>query len=126
MIPRYNDHAANERTFLAWVRTAIAIMAFGFLIEKFDLFITLLAKQLHANADFQPSLAAEFAGLGLIFIGTATIMASLWRFLHVRRLIAEETSTEYGNTRTLLVLIGLVAMIGLLLLLYLFLQLSHL
>jgi putative membrane protein len=38
MIERYTDHAANERTFLAWVRTSIAIMAFGFLVEKFDLF----------------------------------------------------------------------------------------
>ena len=37
MIQRYSDHAANERTFLAWVRTSIAIMAFGFLVEKFDL-----------------------------------------------------------------------------------------
>jgi hypothetical protein len=32
MITRYSDHAANERTFLAWVRTAIAMMAFGFVI----------------------------------------------------------------------------------------------
>ncbi len=39
MIKRYSDHAANERTFLAWVRTAIAVMAFGFVIEKFDLFL---------------------------------------------------------------------------------------
>jgi putative membrane protein len=30
MIKRYSDHAANERTFLAWVRTAIAVIAFGF------------------------------------------------------------------------------------------------
>jgi putative membrane protein len=37
MIERYTDHAANERTFLAWVRTSIAIMAFGLLVEKFDL-----------------------------------------------------------------------------------------
>jgi putative membrane protein len=35
MIERYSDHAANGRTFLAWVRTAIAIMAFGFLVQKF-------------------------------------------------------------------------------------------
>jgi putative membrane protein len=41
MIERYTDHAANERTFLAWVRTAIAIMAFGFLVAKFDLFLRL-------------------------------------------------------------------------------------
>ena len=39
MIKRYSDHAANERTFLAWVRTAIAVMAFGFLIERFDLIL---------------------------------------------------------------------------------------
>lgn len=29
MIPRYSDHAANERTFLSWVRTVIAIEGFG-------------------------------------------------------------------------------------------------
>ncbi|HEX4173709.1 MAG TPA: DUF202 domain-containing protein, partial [Acetobacteraceae bacterium] len=32
MIGHFTDHAANERTFLAWVRTAIAVMAFGFLV----------------------------------------------------------------------------------------------
>jgi uncharacterized membrane protein YidH (DUF202 family) len=30
---------ANERTFLAWIRTAIGIMAFGFVVEKFSLFL---------------------------------------------------------------------------------------
>ncbi len=45
MIKRYSDHAANERTFLAWVRTAIAVMAFGFVIEKFDLFLRAIAPQ---------------------------------------------------------------------------------
>jgi len=34
MISKFGDHSANERTFLAWVRTAIAVMAFGFLVEK--------------------------------------------------------------------------------------------
>jgi len=32
------DHAANERSFLAWVRTGIAIMAFGFLVERSTFF----------------------------------------------------------------------------------------
>ena len=45
MIKRYSDHAANERTFLAWVRTGIAVMAFGFLIERFDLFLRYIAPQ---------------------------------------------------------------------------------
>ena len=39
MIRNFADHLANERTFLAWVRTAIAVMAFGFIVEKFDLFL---------------------------------------------------------------------------------------
>ena len=33
------DHLANERTFLAWVRTSIGIMAFGFVVVKFSLFV---------------------------------------------------------------------------------------
>jgi putative membrane protein len=49
MIKRYTDHAANERTFLAWVRTSIAIMAFGFLVEKFDLFLEFASKSLAAR-----------------------------------------------------------------------------
>ncbi len=36
-------HMANERTFLAWVRTSIGIMAFGFVVEKFALFMKKLA-----------------------------------------------------------------------------------
>ena len=43
MIRGYSDHAANERTFLAWVRTAIAVIAFGFVIEKFNLFVLTVA-----------------------------------------------------------------------------------
>jgi len=34
-----NDHLANERTFLAWLRTSIAIMGFGFVVVKFSLFV---------------------------------------------------------------------------------------
>ncbi len=33
-----NDHLANERTLLAWIRTSIGIMAFGFVVVKFSLF----------------------------------------------------------------------------------------
>jgi putative membrane protein len=42
MIKNFGDHAANERTFLAWVRTAIAVMAFGFLVRNSIYFWSLL------------------------------------------------------------------------------------
>ncbi|MEM3759375.1 MAG: DUF202 domain-containing protein, partial [Saccharolobus sp.] len=37
-----SDHFANERTFLAWIRTGIALIGFGFVIAKFIIFINLL------------------------------------------------------------------------------------
>jgi putative membrane protein len=43
MIRGYSDHAANERTFLAWVRTGVAVVAFGFVVEKFNLFVLAIA-----------------------------------------------------------------------------------
>jgi inner membrane protein YidH len=44
------NHAANERTFLAWVRTGIAIIVFGFVIEKFNLFIFAMANASSTDA----------------------------------------------------------------------------
>ncbi|MEJ2362577.1 MAG: DUF202 domain-containing protein [Gammaproteobacteria bacterium] len=61
MIDNFRDHAANERTYLAWIRTAIALMAFGFVIEKFDLFLRYLtiATNVHIHISGQH---AEGAG----------------------------------------------------------------
>ena len=56
MIKRYSDHAANERTFLAWVRTAIAVMAFGFLIERFDLFLKFAMPQMAQQQALPPQV----------------------------------------------------------------------
>jgi putative membrane protein len=74
MIINFSDHSANERTFLAWVRTAIAVMAFGFLVEKFDLFLEVAAPSL---ADRTLSLPGQkfgnTAGLALIVLGTAMV-----------------------------------------------------
>jgi uncharacterized membrane protein YidH (DUF202 family) len=39
MIARYTDHAANERTFLAWIRTGLAVIAFGFFLVKLNVFL---------------------------------------------------------------------------------------
>jgi putative membrane protein len=72
MIERYSDHAANERTFLAWVRTAIAIMAFGFLVQKFDLFLRIAGSSLDARPLTAGSqIVGDVAGLLLIALGAS-------------------------------------------------------
>jgi putative membrane protein len=49
MIKNFGDHSANERTFLAWVRTSMAVIAFGFLVERFDLFLAFAAPEAVKN-----------------------------------------------------------------------------
>lgn len=98
MIQHFNEHAANERTYLAWVRTAIAIMAFGFLLERFDLFLASIA---HAMAGSLPRLrlrGSEWAGLLLIVFGALMILLATARFLRFRRAIADAQTFPYGGT----------------------------
>ena len=119
MIKRYSDHAANERTFLAWVRTAIAVMAFGFVIEKFDLFLQAMAPQRHPQLDPTGSPLANAAGLAFIAIGIAMIAISGFRFARTAKDIESEKEVPSTGERfdpTLGVLIGL---LGAALLLYL-------
>ena len=51
MIRDYTNIAANERTFLAWVRTGIAVIALGFVIERFNLFLLTIAGAVTVDAD---------------------------------------------------------------------------
>ena len=64
MIHGYTDHAANERTFLAWVRTAIAVIAFGFVIEKFNLFVLTVANANSLDAERRLQLERLSGPLG--------------------------------------------------------------
>ena len=81
MIEHYSDHAANERTFLAWVRTARAIMAFGFLVQKFDLFLRIASASLTARSLPERSqIVGDISGLLLIVLGGAMMLLAAVRF----------------------------------------------
>ena len=106
MIERYTDHAANERTFLAWVRTSIAIMAFGFLVEKFDLFLEFASKSVEAR---MPSvggqLVGNIAGLLLIALGGAVMVLAIIRFRHTA-LDIDSAETRPGSGDRMDVILG--------------------
>ncbi|MFZ0425922.1 MAG: DUF202 domain-containing protein [Xanthobacteraceae bacterium] len=111
MIKRYSDHAANERTFLAWVRTAIAVMAFGFLIERFDLFIKYAVPQA-AQQQIAPKgqLFANVTGLVFIIVGVAMIAVSGFRFVKTAKDIESDNDVPSPGERfdlTLALLLGL-------------------
>ena len=59
---------AAERTMLAWLRTGIAVMAFGFVVARFGLFLRLLRAQAGAEVGHgvSPYLGAALVGLGVV------------------------------------------------------------
>lgn len=68
------DHLANERTFLAWVRTALGIVGLGVLVVKV--------------LDIE-TLASEIAGLSLIALGALSLVYGSWRYMRVATLLSE-------------------------------------
>jgi putative membrane protein len=66
---------AAERTFLAWLRTGITVMAFGFVVARFGLFLRLLSAQGDAvpgGRGLSPYLGALLVVLGAIATGAGT------------------------------------------------------
>jgi len=120
MIKQYGDHAANERTFLAWVRTAIAVMAFGFVIERFDLFLQVVAPQLALKAATPHSETfANMAGLAFIAIGVLMVAVAGFRFRATARDIDAEHMVLGSGERFDLGLAALLGPLGVALFLYL-------
>jgi putative membrane protein len=84
---RARDHLANERTFLAWVRTSVAIVVFGFAIGRF----AIAMRQLTA---FQ-GLASKTTGLSVwmgmvsILAGVLMVVMGLLRYRKTRALLEE-------------------------------------
>jgi putative membrane protein len=81
MIKNFNDHAANERTYLSWVRTALGIAGFGILIPKLDL---------------APGLFGLAAGFVLVIVASAMLVLSTVRFVAATREI--ESSETFSAT----------------------------
>jgi len=88
-------HMANERTYLAWIRTSIGIMAFGFVVEKFALFIKQMSLILgKANiVDTSPPSHGYSAVVGIFLVGLGTLIGLLAfvKYKKVERQIDENT-----------------------------------
>jgi putative membrane protein len=119
MIERYSDHAANERTFLAWVRTAIAIMAFGFLVQKFDLFLRIAGASLgRRTLPASGQSVGTVAGLALVALGGTTMVLATIRFRRTTGDIDAGDPRPGPGTRLDLALVALLLLLGAILFAY--------
>ena len=75
-----SDHLANERTFLAWMRTSIGIMAFGFVVVKFSLFVKQISLILGKENVIHSKGYSGIVGIILVAVGTVTAVLSYMRY----------------------------------------------
>lgn len=112
-----SDHLANERTFLAWIRTSIAMMGFGFVIVKFALFIRQISAVLHQT---NISAGKGFSAIvGVIMVAFGAVIAAL-AFVRYRQVEKQLNNGSYLSSQWLTMAVTIFIIIGsLLLVLYL-------
>jgi len=83
---RLTTQLANERTFLAWIRTGIALLAFGFVVEKAGSFLEAISADISAKQHNFVRYSG-IAGIVLMLSGAFIIAISAWRFWAIDRSI---------------------------------------
>jgi len=74
----FPDYLALERTFLAWVRTGLALMGFGFVVARFGLFLRDLQSLPQETTAGSSSISVLF-GTALIVLGVVANVVAAWR-----------------------------------------------
>ena len=82
--PDLRDALAAERTFLAWIRTGLALMGFGFVVARFGLFLQQLQVIEHAPPPPSYGLSLWF-GTALMLLGVLVQLLSAWHHLRLIR-----------------------------------------
>ena len=70
---------AAERTLLAWLRTGLTIVAIGFVVARFGLFIHLLSLQVQRPSSVGSAELSAGLGVTFVILGSATIFAATWQ-----------------------------------------------
>jgi putative membrane protein len=111
---------AAERTLLAWLRTGLTVMAFGFVIARFGLFLEVVSVQAPGVLRHGHSGASALFGVALVVIGTAMVLvATVQHRRFVATLPASDRPGPYSGDTLLLVSSVLIVLVGIALAAYL-------
>jgi putative membrane protein len=92
---RSTQFLANERTFLAWLRTSLALIGLGFVVSRFGLFLRELGIRTKESIIAQPSIHSHSSllGISMVFLGAALIIYALKNYLETNKAIQRGTYT---------------------------------
>ena len=117
-------HMANERTFLAWMRTSIGIMAFGFVVVKFALFMKQMS-YVFGESNIENALPATHgysAIFGIFLVGLGALMGVL-AFIRLKKVEKQIEDNTYLPSSALDILLTIsVLAVGIFLVIYLILS----
>lgn len=112
------DHLANERTFLAWIRTSLAMIGLGFAVAKFGTWLRELGGAAPQAAETARSTRSMVVGILLIATGGLFAIIAAWRHREVANQIEQgdvrsATTTVTAVTVILLIVVAIVAALAL-------------
>jgi len=116
--PGLSDYFAEERTFLAWIRTGLALMGFGFVVARFGLFLQEI-QLVQPNAAFQSHQLSIWFGTALILVGVAANVYAARRHSQFLAQMNRGAAHTFRPSRHLAVLAFFLALIGLAMAIYL-------
>lgn len=108
-----SDHLANERTFLAWIRTSVGIMAFGFVVVKFALFMKQISLVLGKRIDMPQKGYSSLLGIALVCVGIFTALFSFLRYKLVEKQLNNDSYQPSSILITILTIFILLVSISL-------------
>lgn len=106
-----SDYLALERTFLAWIRTGLALMGFGFVVARFGLFLQMIQVARVELPHRTLGLSLWF-GTALIVAGVAALAFSTWRYVRMVRNFSREKETFREPVTSAVVIAVVLAVIG--------------
>jgi putative membrane protein len=115
--PDVREHLANERTLLAWIRTSIGIMAFGFVVVKFSLFIRQITLLLGKDIIVPPHGHSSLIGILLVVVGAVILLLAYIKYHKTEKQITNNTFSP--STSLVFYLTLILIIISILLILYL-------
>ena len=108
---RATEYLANERTFLAWIRTSVAVVSLGFVLARFSVWFREFAVQRGPQVALHRGGISLPIGVGMMTVGGLLSVLAAWRYHVVNRDI-ERGTVRADRGLVLLVTVGVAVLSG--------------